>query len=200
MNGVLEGGEEMVPLCVREWRLRLILKWLGVDGSFDHGHELTSHRISRYPTWDGHPLPPVRFDPVNLITLSDAQLALVRSTLQKQANSLMDDMNAGGDWSDVMVDLVNDQHDLIQNTLKELDDCNTPKVVKPKQPTLQQQNDQPVWEGTTSAAKQLNLDAKTLYNYRAGGKLKSNKHWKKQGASLTWNVAALRQWFSKNSQ
>ena len=137
---------------------------------------------------------------MNLITLSDAQLTLVRSTLQKLKDTLNTDMNIGEGWSGAMIDLVNDHYFLVSSTLKELDDCNTPKVVKPKQPTLQQQNDQPVWEGTTSAAKQLNLDAKTLYNYRASGKLKSNKHWKKQGASLTWNVAALRQWFSKNSQ
>ena len=135
---------------------------------------------------------------MNLITLSDAQLALVRSTFQKQANLLLEDLN-DPHLSEISSDLLNDRHDDFLAIIRELDDCNTPKVVKPKQSTLQEQNAQPVWEGTTSAAKQLNLDAKTLYNYRANGKLKSNKHWKKQGASLTWNVAALRQWFSENS-
>jgi len=134
---------------------------------------------------------------VNLVTLSDTQLALVRSTLQKQAYLLLEDLT-DPHLNEVSSDLLNERHDELLAIIKELDDCNTPKVIKPKQPTLQGQTDQPVWEGTTATAKQLNLDAKILYNYRANGKLKSNKHWKKQGASLTWNVAALRQWFSEN--
>ena len=131
---------------------------------------------------------------MNLITLSDAQLALVRSTLQKQANSLMDDMNAGGDWSDVMIDLVNDQYDLLQNTLKELNDSNTPKVIKA--PTPQQT---PAWEGTTSAAKVLGVEAKKLYNLKQGGKLRPGYHFRKEGKAITWNVATVGQFLSENS-
>jgi len=131
---------------------------------------------------------------MNLITLSDAQLALVRSTLQKQANSLMEDMNAGGDWSDVMIDLVNDQYDLLQNTLRELNDSNTPKVIKA--PTLQQP---PAWEGTTSAAKVLGVEAKKLYNLKQYGKLRPGYHFRKEGKAITWNVATVGQFLSENS-
>ena len=131
---------------------------------------------------------------MNLITLSDAQLALVRSTLQKQADSLMGDMNAGGDWSDVMIDLVNDQYDLLQNTLRELNDSNTPKVIKA--PTLQEQ---PVWEGATSAAKVLKIDPKKLYNLKQAGKLRPGYHYRKDGKAITWNVATIGQFLSENS-
>ena len=131
---------------------------------------------------------------MNLITLSDAQLTLVRSTLQKQANSLMEDMNAGGEWSDVMIDLVNDQYDLLQNTLRELNDSNTPKVIKA--PALQQT---PAWEGTTSAAKVLGVDAKKLYNLKQGGKLRPGYHFRKEGKAITWNVATVGQFLSENS-
>jgi len=131
---------------------------------------------------------------MNLITLSDAQLELVRSTLQKQANSLMEDMNAGGDWSDVMIDLVNDQYDLLQNTLRELNDSNTPKVIKA--PTLQQT---PAWEGTTSAAKVLGVEAKKLYNLKQYGKLRPGYHFRKEGKAITWNVATVSQFLSENS-
>ena len=131
---------------------------------------------------------------MNLITLSDAQLTLVRSTLQKQANSLMEDMNAGGDWSDVMIDLVNDQYDLLQNTLRELNDSNTPKVIKA--PTLQQD---PAWEGTTSAAKVLGVEAKKLYNLKQNGRLRPGYHFRKEGKAITWNVATVGQFLSENS-
>ena len=43
MNGVLESGEEVVPLGVSEWGLRLILNGLAVNGGFDQAHGLTSH-------------------------------------------------------------------------------------------------------------------------------------------------------------
>ena len=131
---------------------------------------------------------------MNLITLSDAQLALVRSTLQKQANSLMEDMNAGGDWSDVMIDLVNDQYDLLQNTLRELNDCQTPKVIKA--PALQQT---PAWEGTTSAAKVLGVEEKKLYNLKQFGKLRPGYHFCKEGKAITWNVATVGQFLSENT-
>ena len=41
---------------------------------------------------------------MNVITLNNDQLAHVRSTLQKQANDLMGDMNAAGqsNWSDLL--------------------------------------------------------------------------------------------------
>ena len=139
---------------------------------------------------------------MNVITLSNDQLALVKSTLQKLTATLMEDMNAGGEWSDELVDLVNDRYDLATNTLRELEDCNTPKVVAPlkitkaEKPTLQET---PVWEGTSSAAKVLGVAAKTLHNRKQTGKFKRNKHYKQEGRTLLWDVAALKLWFSENS-
>ena len=132
---------------------------------------------------------------MNVITLNNDQLALVRSTLQKQANSLMGDMNAGGEWSDAMIDLVNDQYDLLQNTLRELDDCQTPKVVK-RQP-LQQQSVE--WHTAKEVARLVGISEKTLRNRKQTGKLQKNKHWKKQGRSVSWNLATVHQFFSENS-
>ena len=107
---------------------------------------------------------------MNVITLSDTQLALVKSTLQKLKDTLNCDMNVGEGWSGVLIDLVNDHYDLVAGTLKELEDCNTPKVIKA---TPQQA---PVWEGTTSAAKVLGVEAKRLYNLKQYGKLRPGYH------------------------
>ena len=43
MNGVMESGEEVVPLGVCECGLRLIKLRLAVNGGFDQAHGLTSH-------------------------------------------------------------------------------------------------------------------------------------------------------------
>ena len=130
---------------------------------------------------------------MNVITLSDAQLALVKSTLQKLKDTLNCDMNVGEGWSGVMIDLVNDHYDLVAGTLKELEDCNTPKVIKaPLQQT-------PAWEGTTSAAKVLGVEAKRLYNLKQYGKLRPGYHFRKEGKAITWNVATVGQFLSENS-
>ena len=133
---------------------------------------------------------------MNLITLNNDQLAHVRSTLQKQANDLMGDMNAAGEanWSKLLSDLANDQYDLIKSIIAELDDCKTPKVIKA--PTLQQT---PAWEGTTSAAKVLGVEAKKLYNLKQYGKLRPGYHFRKEGKAITWNVATVGQFLSENS-
>jgi hypothetical protein len=131
---------------------------------------------------------------MNLITLTDAQLALVRSTLQKAADDLLQDMNAEQDWSNVLIDLANDHADLIDSTIKELNDCQTPKVIKA--PTLQQA---PAWEGTTSAAKVLGVEAKKLYNLKQNGKLRPGYHFRKESKAITWNVATVGQFLSENS-
>ena len=134
---------------------------------------------------------------MNLITLSDAQLALVRSTLQKQANSLMGDMNAAGqsNWSELLTDLANDQHDLIQSIIAELDDCQTAKVIKA--PTLQQAS---AWRITRSAAKVLKVDGKKLHNLKQYNKLRPGYHFRKEGRNILWNVATVGQFLSENSR
>ena len=91
VNGVIESGEEVVPLGFSERRFGLILFGLVVNGGLNHGHELTSHRISRYPTWDGRSLPPIHaavpmdslglFDRINL-----AQCAAKRAELNAFSN------------------------------------------------------------------------------------------------------------------
>ena len=130
---------------------------------------------------------------MNVITLSDAQLTLVKSTLQKLKDTRNCDMNGGEGWSGVMIDLVNDHYDLVAGTLKELEDCNTPKVIKaPPQQA-------PVWEGTTSAAKVLGVEAKKLYNLKQYGKLRPGYHFRKEGKAITWNVATVGQFLSENS-
>ena len=132
---------------------------------------------------------------MNVITLNNDQLAHVRSTLQKQANSLMEDMNVECHWSEFLTDLANDQHDLIQSIIAELDDCQTPKVVK-RQP-LQQQ---PVeWHTAKEVARLVGISEKTLRNRKQTGKLQKNKHWKKHGRSVSWNLATVHQFFSENS-
>ena len=133
---------------------------------------------------------------MNLITLNNDQLAHVRSTLQKQANDLMGDMNAAGEanWSKLLSDLANDQYDLIKSIIAELDDCKTPKVIKA--PTLQQD---PAWEGTTSAAKVLGVETKKLYNLKQNGRLRAGYHFRKEGKAITWNVATVGQFLSENS-
>lgn len=134
--------------------------------------------------------------PMNLVSLSDAQLALVRSTLQKLKDTLNCDMNVGEGWSGVMIDLVNDHYNLVASTLKEFEDCNTPKVIPA--PTFQQHSE-PVWEGTTAAAKVLGVEAKKLYNLKQNGKLRPGYHFRKQDKAITWNVATVSQFLSENS-
>lgn len=136
---------------------------------------------------------------MNVITLNNDQLAHVRSTLQKQANSLMGDMNAAGEsnWSELLTDLANDQHDLIRSIIAELDDCQTPKVVK--RSALE-----PSWLPTSEAAEALGVDSKKLHNLKQTGRLK-NRHprclyYVKEGRNLFWNLATLDQFFSENSR
>lgn len=139
---------------------------------------------------------------MNVITLNNDQLALVRSTLQKQANSLMEDMNAGGEWSDVMIDLVNDQYDLIQNTLTELNDCQTFKVITPTPQEIRQQIAEATerqWLESKPAAKALKVDSKKLHNLKQTGKLRAGDHFRKEGRNIRWNVPAIHQFFSENS-
>ncbi len=131
---------------------------------------------------------------MNLITLNDDQLAHVRSTLQKQANRLMEDMSVECHWSEFLTDLANDRYDLIKSIIAELDDCQTAKVIKA--PPLQQT---PAWEGTTSAAKVLGVEAKKLYNLKQYGKLRPGYHFRKEGKAITWNVATVGQFLSENS-
>lgn len=132
---------------------------------------------------------------MNLVSLSNPQLDLLRSTLQKQQSELLGDLNMGN-LSDASADLLNERYDLIRDTLNELNDCNTPKVVKP---SPLQQTSEPAWEGTTAAAKVIGVAAKTLYNLKSTGKLRKNTHWQKTDRSITWNVAALSNFFSENS-
>lgn len=134
---------------------------------------------------------------MNVITLNNDQLAHVRSTLQKQANALMGDMNAAGEsnWSELLTDLANDQHDLIRSIIAELDDCQTPKVVKPS--TIP-----PNWLPTSDAAETLAVDSKKLHNLKQTGRLKNRAgclYYRKEGRNLFWNIAALDQFFSENS-
>ena len=135
---------------------------------------------------------------MNLITLSDAQLALVRSTLQNIKDTLNADMNVGEGWSGVMIDLVNDHYDLVRSTLKEIEDCNSPKVISAPAPqeTL---HIEPVWEGTTSVAKVLGIDAKRLYNLKSAGKLRPGYHFRKEGKAYTWNLGTVHEFLSENS-
>jgi len=133
---------------------------------------------------------------MNLISLNNDQLAHVRSTLQKQANDLMGDMNAAGEsnWSRLLSDLANDQYDLIKSIIAELDDCKTPKVIKA--PTLQQE---PAWRITRSAAKVLKVDGKKLHNLKQYNKLRPGYHFRKEGRNVLWNVATVGQFLSENS-
>ena len=133
---------------------------------------------------------------MNVITLNNEQLALVRSTFQKLQADLNGDMNAGQFWSEITSEVVNDRCDAITAILRELDDCQTPKVVK-RQP-LQQQ---PVeWHTAKEVARLVGVSEKTLRNRKQSGKLKKNKHWKKQGRWVSWNLATVHQFFSENSR
>lgn len=141
-------------------------------------------------------MPPLLRQTMNLVTLSDAQLTLVRSTLQKLKDTLNLDMNVGEGWSGVMIDLVNDHYNLVASTLKEFEDCNTPKVIPA--PTLQQ-TAEPAWEGTTATAKVLGIEPKRLYNLKQNGRLRPGYHFRKQDKAITWNVATVSQFLSENS-
>ena len=54
------------------------------------------------------------------------------------------------------------------------------------------------WEGTTSAAKVLGVEAKKLYNLKQYGKLRPGYHFRKEGKAITWNVATVSQFLSEN--
>lgn len=132
---------------------------------------------------------------MNVITLNNDQLALVLATVSKAANDLLSDLNSEGDWSDVLVDLANDHYDLLQSIIKEFNDCNTPKVIK--HPPHQQQAVE--WHTAKEVARLVGVSEKTLRNRKQTGKLQKNKHWKKQGRSVLWNLATVHQFFSENS-
>ena len=135
---------------------------------------------------------------MNLITLNNDQLAHVRSTLQKQANALMGDMNAAGEsnWSELLTDLANDQHDLIQSIIAELDDCQTPKVVKRSALC-------PDWLPTNEAAEALGVNSKKLHNLKQTGKLKNRSnclYHRKEGQQLFWDIGTVGRFLSENSR
>ena len=132
---------------------------------------------------------------MNLIALSDAQLAFIRSTLQKQQDDLLGDLNMGN-LSAPAADLLNDRFELIRDCITEIDDCKTPKVIKA--PTFQQ-TAEPAWEGTTSAAKVLGVETKKLYNLKQNGRLRPGYHFRREGKAITWNVATVGQFLSENS-
>ena len=132
---------------------------------------------------------------MNLVTLSSAQIDFLKSTLQKQQSDFLADLNMGN-LSDASADLLNDRYDLIRDIIKELEDCNTPKVIKA--PTSQQITGT-AWEGTTATAKVAKVAPKTLYNLKANGKLRKNHHWRKEGKTIVWNASTVSQYFSENS-
>ena len=132
---------------------------------------------------------------MNLVTLSEEQLLLLRSTLQKQANQLLEDLT-DPHLNEISSDLLNDRHNDFLAIIKELDDCKTPKVVKA--PTFQQ-SAEPAWEGTTATAKVLGVEPKKLYNLKSAGKLRPGYHFRKDDKAITWNVATVSQFLSENS-
>jgi hypothetical protein len=132
---------------------------------------------------------------MNVITLNNDQLALVRSTLQKQQDEILGDINMGN-LSTPAADLLNGHFDLIRDCLREIDDCNTPKAIPA--PTLQQTAG-PVWGGTTSVANVLGVDPKKLYNIKQAGKFRPGYHFRKEGRNYSWNVATVSQFLSENS-
>ena len=138
---------------------------------------------------------------MNVITLNNEQLAHVRSTLQKQANSLMEDMNVECHWSEFLTDLANDQHDLISSILAELDDCQTPKVL-PKG-VVPPRHTESLLDGFYKigvVAQALNIDPKTFYNRKDTGKLEDGIHYLKNGTRYLWHLECLRDYFrSENS-
>ena len=139
---------------------------------------------------------------MNVITLSNDQLTLVLSTLQKVRTSLMEDLNVCGDISETSVDLLNDHYDLVDSTIKEFQDCNTPKVVAPlkirKAPKLTlQEAAQPgePWKDARSLARALNIDSKRLYNRKDAGKFQKGVHWQKVNGKFLWNLETIREFF-----
>ena len=141
---------------------------------------------------------------MNVITLNNEQLAHVRSTLQKQANSLVGDMNAAGqsNWSELLTDLANDQHDLIRSIIAELDDCQTFKVIAPTPQEIRQQIAEATerqWLESKPAAKALKVDSKKLHNLKQTGRLCAGDHFRKEGRNIRWNVPASRLLLSENS-
>jgi len=140
---------------------------------------------------------------MNVITLNNEQLAHVRSTLQKQANDLMGDMNAAGqsNWSDLLTDLANDQYQLIQSIIAELDDCQTPKVLpKVVIPPRHTENLLDGYYKIGVVAQALNIDPKTFYNRKDTGKFEDGVHYIKNGTRYLWHLEGVRDYFrSENS-
>lgn len=132
---------------------------------------------------------------MNVITLSDEQLLLLQFTVKRDANVILEYL-IDPELNHIVSDLLNDRHDELEAILKELNDCKTPKVIKPSAP---QQTQSPEYIETKEAAAQLGIDDKTLYNRRQAGKLKKNKHWRQNGRKILWNVETVRQWLSENS-
>jgi len=130
---------------------------------------------------------------MNLIALSDAQLAFIRSTLQKQQDDLLGDLNMGN-LSAPAADLLNDRFELIRDCITEIDDCKTPKVIKT--PTFQEA---PAWLPAKEAAKVLKVEPKKLHNLKQNDKLAPEYHFRKEGRNVFWNVANVGQFLSENS-
>ena len=142
---------------------------------------------------------------MNLITLSNDQLLLVKATLQKLKDDLISDMNTGGQWSEVTAEVVNDRYNVIVGILKELEDCQTPKVVK-RQTLQQTPSKQPSqdklttekslaaegWYSVRKAARKLRVDSKLLYNRKDTGKFEQGVHWRLVDGHYFWNVEAIR--------
>lgn len=139
---------------------------------------------------------------MNVITLNNDQLAIIKATLQKLRDDLISDMNAGGEWSDTTIDVVNDRYDVITGILREFEDCQTPKVVKrqpPQKPVETPQEDDGFYE-IRKVARALNIDSKRFYNRKDTGKITKGIHFKKVGDRFYWNLEALRAYFrSENS-
>ena len=130
---------------------------------------------------------------MKLISLSDAQLQFLTGLVTKAGDQVGEDLDAGDALSDTSAEVLNAYWQTCLDILKELKDCQTPKVIKaPLQQT-------PAWEGTTSAAKVLGVEAKKLYNLKQGGKLRPGYHFRKEGKAITWNVATVGQFLSENS-
>jgi hypothetical protein len=134
--------------------------------------------------------------PMNLVSLSDAQLQFLTGLVTKAGNEVGEDLDAGDDLSDTSAEVLNAYWQACLDILKELNDCNTPKVVPA--PTSQQHSE-PVWEGTTATAKVLGVEAKKLYNLKQNGRLRPGYHFRKEGKAITWNVATVGQFLSENS-
>ena len=131
---------------------------------------------------------------MKLVSLSDAQLQFLTSLVTKAGDQVGEDLDAGSALSDTSAEVLNAYWQTCLDILKELKDCQTPRVIKA--PALQQT---PTWEGTTSAAKVLKVEAKKLYNLKQYGKLRPGYHFRKEGKAITWNVATVGQFLSENS-